>query len=156
MSSLEYEFVDVDDESATNEHKLNESGAASSDVDDDDDREYGEGNYDDTAYEEYDDREYEDGDDEYEPDYYVDEEGIGDAMEELDVEGVKELVFENEVHVEVMDSSTSVEYDGVIKLLKKYDEDKEDDVGCIVFSTPEVNALYKADIVEGMNAIVSI
>ncbi|XP_065211269.1 ranBP2-like and GRIP domain-containing protein 4 isoform X2 [Planococcus citri] len=143
------------DESAattTNVSNRNESGAASSDVDDDDDRDYGEGNYDDTNYEEYDDREYEDGDDEYEPDYYVDEDAIGDAMEELDV-AVKEVLFENNVNVEVVQGDTSANYEGGIKLVKKYDDDKEDDVGCIVFSTPEVPAMYKADIVEGMNMI---
>lgn len=142
------EFICSDNQEASEQNEPAESDDRKTGSDVDDERDYGEDDY--AAYD-Y-DEEYPDGDDEYEPDGYVDEQGISEAMEEI--EG--EILIEKEAHVEVLEGDNVIAYEGVINLLKKYDEEKQDSVGCMVFSTPSVTALYKTDITEKMNMIVSV
>lgn len=93
----------------------------------------------------------------FQQDYYVDEEGIEDAMEDLDyLEGESEIVFQNSATLQVIEKDTAVDYTGVVKVVKNYDPESDTATAFVEFSTPEVPSLYRADIVRDSVVIVSV
>lgn len=101
---------------------------------------------DEESYNEYDNNEdYE----KHENEFYVDEQGIEDAM--VDVDEDSEIIFNSNIILQIFEDDSAAEYDGVLCVIKE-----EDTKPYIVFSTSEIQSFYKADVENTICSIVSI
>ncbi len=86
--------------------------------------------------------------------YYVDEEGIVEAMEELGDNA--EILFESPVSFEVSESDNIASYDSILRLVKNYGPDEEEEAkSYFIISTHEIPTLYKADVEKNIVPVVS-